>query len=364
MELPPEPVQTFFRETLLKWYDPEARPLPWKEERDPYLIWLSEIILQQTRVAQGKPYFERFKSRYPDIQALAAASEDEVMKLWEGLGYYRRARHLREAARQVVEDGGGNFPDTYSGIRALKGVGPYTAAAIASFAYDLPHAVVDGNVYRVLARFFGIELPVDSAAGKAFFQSLAEKLLDRDRPGLYNQAIMDFGATLCRPRSPLCAECPLSSACVAHGASRQHALPVKRPPAPKKERWFHYLDLRYDDFMFVRKRRGDDIWRDLYELPLVEWPEKGVDADTLFRSEAFRSWLGHSQYALRSILPSRKQVLSHQVIRAVFYRLELEEPPRPVHSGLEKVAPESLGRFAFPRLVDCYLRDNSLSLRL
>ncbi|HMX40236.1 MAG TPA: A/G-specific adenine glycosylase, partial [Saprospiraceae bacterium] len=227
-----------FRQALLRWAEVHPRPLPWKGQSDPYRIWLSEIILQQTRVEQGLPYYERFVAAYPSVRHLADAPEEELMKLWEGLGYYSRARNLHAAARHIAYGLGGNFPTDYAGLRQLRGVGDYTAAAIASFAYGLPHAVVDGNVYRVLARCFGIATPTATPAAKRQFADLAQRLLDPARPAAFNQAIMDFGATWCKPRQPRCADCPLSSRCVALATGQVASLPLKSGKAPKKERFF------------------------------------------------------------------------------------------------------------------------------
>ena len=226
---------------LLSWFAREGRDLPWRRTRDPYRIWLSEVILQQTRVAQGLEYYLRFTERFPDIAALAAAPEDEVLKLWQGLGYYSRARNLHAAARQVMSRFGGVFPATYGEVRALPGVGDYTAAAVCSIVYDAPCAVLDGNVYRVLARLFDIGIPIDTTAGKRTFAELAQLQLDTSRPGLYNQAIMDFGALQCTPAQPRCGDCPLAGRCLALAAGTVGVRPVKQGRAKVRDRWFNYL---------------------------------------------------------------------------------------------------------------------------
>lgn len=227
-----------FSRKLIDWYRENGRDLPWRRTKNPYLIWISEIILQQTRVVQGYDYYQRFVARFPDVFALAAADEDEVMKYWQGLGYYSRARNLHAAARRMAEAGG--FPVTYTGVRALKGVGEYTAAAICSFAYGMPYAVVDGNVYRVLSRWLGIDTPIDSAEGKKLFVRVADELLDRERPGLYNQAIMDFGALQCTPVAPDCLFCPLNDSCVARLKGIAGSLPVKQHKTKVTNRYFNY----------------------------------------------------------------------------------------------------------------------------
>ena len=229
-----------FAYKLLAWYHENRRILPWRDTHDPYIIWISEIILQQTRVVQGYDYFLRFMNRFPDVDALAAASEDEVLKCWQGLGYYSRARNLHAAARQIVEWGG--FPERYENIRQLKGVGDYTAAAIASFAFGLPHAVVDGNVYRVLSRYYGIEEPIDTGHGKKYFAAMAQELLPEGREAAdYNQAVMDFGAMQCVPKSPKCEDCPLVDGCAAFRDKKIQELPVKSRALTVTERYLHYM---------------------------------------------------------------------------------------------------------------------------
>ena len=246
---------------LLSWFAREGRDLPWRRTRDPYRIWLSEVILQQTRVAQGLEYYLRFTERFPDIAALAAAPEDEVLKLWQGLGYYSRARNLHAAARQVMSRFGGVFPATYGEVRALPGVGDYTAAAVCSIVYDAPCAVLDGNVYRVLARLFDIGIPIDTTAGKRTFAELAQLQLDTSRPGLYNQAIMDFGALQCTPAQPRCGDCPLAGRCLALAAGTVGVRPVKQGRAKVRDRWFNYLHVTCGGQTLLHRRGGGDLYR-------------------------------------------------------------------------------------------------------
>ena len=241
---------------LLEWYAREGRDLPWRRTRDPYRIWLSEVILQQTRVAQGMDYYLRFTQRWPEIGALAAATEDEVLKLWQGLGYYSRARNLHAAARTVAERFGGEFPKTYAGVRALPGVGDYTAAAVCSAAYDLPCAVLDGNVFRVLSRLFDVETPIDTTAGRKAFAELAQSQLDPAHPGLYNQAIMDFGALQCTPAQPRCGDCPLAELCLARAAGTVAERPVKQGRTKVSDRWFHYLHIVCGGKTLLARREG------------------------------------------------------------------------------------------------------------
>lgn len=321
----------FFREELLRWGEANRRNLPWVGERDPYKVWLSEILLQQTRVAQGLGYYARFVAQFPTVADLAAASEDDVFKLWEGLGYYTRARNLHAAARHIAYVLNGQFPDTYEGIRALKGVGDYTAAAIASFAFQLPHAALDGNMYRVLARFFGITTPVGSPAGKRTFSILAAKALDPDRPGAFNQSMMDFGATLCMPAKPLCGHCPLSAHCKALASQTVGDLPVKQAKAARKSRFFLYVVLRMGSKTFVRKRREKDIWQHLYEFPMIELealPDDSMKAMDIIRTNFFPE-AGRLNPTFHSMTGSFRQILTHQTVTAVFCSLEIPEKMLP-----------------------------------
>ncbi|TXB62013.1 A/G-specific adenine glycosylase [Phaeodactylibacter luteus] len=358
----------FFTERLAAWFAGNHRPLPWKGEQDPYRIWLSEIILQQTRVEQGMPYFERFCREFPTVADLAAAPEDAIMKAWEGLGYYSRARNLHAAAKYVAYERGGVFPATYEGIRQLKGVGPYTAAAIASFAYGLPYAVVDGNVYRVLSRFGGIAEPIDSAGGKKTFAQLAQRALEVAPlpPGSYNQAIMDFGATHCKPKAPFCTDCPLSRECSAFQKGKVGLLPVKEKKIKRKKRFFHYLVANYGAEVLIHKRTGRDIWQNLYEFPLLEWPEAAASEEQIRRSAPWATLIGDRGAVVRQVSPPQQQALTHQQIQAVFWEVEVEGPP-PAASELGpfiRAERKNLSKFAFPKIIDCYLGDNSLYLKL
>lgn len=334
---------------LIAWYDREGRDLPWRRTRDPYRIWLSEVILQQTRVAQGMDYWLRFTERFPDVGSLAAAKQDEVLKLWQGLGYYSRARNLHAAARQVVEQFGGEFPVRLGDVRSLRGVGDYTAAAICSAAYDAPCAVVDGNVYRVLSRLFDLDIPIDTTAGRRAFAELAQSQLDAARPGLYNQAIMDFGALSCTPAQPRCGECPLAGRCLALAAGTVAERPVKQGRTKVRDRWFNYLHVTAGGTTLLHRRGAGDIWEGLYEFPLIE-TEHAVEFAELAASEAFREVLGGTEWHLvRSVAMPRHQ-LSHQTLHAVFHRIE-------VMGGLDapSVPTASRGDYPLPRLIDRYL---------
>lgn len=342
---------------LHDWYARNHRVLPWRGITDAYRIWISEIILQQTRVVQGYAYYNRFVSRFPDVRALAATDDDEVMKLWQGLGYYSRARNLLAAARQVVERFGGEFPTTYEAIRSLPGIGDYTAAAIASFAYGLPHAVVDGNVYRVLARIYGIDTPIDTTEGKKLFAALADELLDRKDPGGYNQAMMEFGALYCVPRSPQCGGCIFADRCMALATGRVEELPVKQGRTVVKPRYFNYFYVRHGDYTWVRRREGRDIWRNLYELPLIETAEE-ASLDVLQQSEEWaRLFAGAGQVSVSAQVYACKHVLSHRVIHARFYVVETEQLP-PME-GYVRIAVEELGDYAVSRLTEGFLEKMS-----
>jgi A/G-specific adenine glycosylase len=356
-----------FLEGLQAWFAQNHRPLPWKGEKDPYLIWLSEIILQQTRVEQGMPYFERFRERFPQVQALADAEEDEVMKLWEGLGYYSRARNLHAAAKYIAYELEGRFPTRYEDILALKGVGPYTAAAIASFAYDLPTAVVDGNVYRILARFWGMDKPIDTTVGKKAFAQLAQRLIEATsvHPSQHNQAMMDFGAVHCKPKAPLCGQCPLQEHCVAFQQQRVDALPVKQKKLVKKRRYFHYLLLNQGGHVYIRKRTEKDIWRNLYEFPLLEADHVKLSPAELKQHECWKALTNSRPAEIEQVSPPRQQTLTHQYIQAVFWEVRVpEQAAAPDLDGLLKVERKNLSKFAFPKIIDWYLKDNSLYLSL
>lgn len=344
----------FFSKILLAWYEDYGRTLPWRDTRDPYLIWISEIILQQTRIVQGMSYYLRFVERFPDVYALAAADEDEVLKYWEGLGYYSRARNLHAAARDIVGRFAGHFPEEHKDVLSLKGIGEYTAAAICSFAWKQPYAVVDGNVYRVLSRFFGIEHPIDSHAGKKYFASLAQELLDSSNPDLYNQAIMDFGALQCVPKSPDCEKCPLCDRCVAYAQGEVSHFPVKTGKTEVKPRYFNYLCILHEDSLLLSQRKEKDIWQNLYEFPLIETPE-AFKPEELMRHESFKK-LFSLQDGFRLLRTDRmpKHQLSHRTIYACFYLLEVDHLT-PALKDYLPVKRNELHRYAFPRLISLYM---------
>jgi len=318
----------YFSAPLIEWYLISKRSLPWRDTRDPYLIWLSEVILQQTRVAQGLPYYEKFRIAYPSIKDLAVADEEEVLKLWQGLGYYSRARNLKKTAEIICKDYGGRFPETYKELLKLKGIGPYTAAAIASFAFKEKKAVVDGNVYRVLSRVFGIDEPINKSSGQKLFQELADSLIDSENPDLFNQGIMEFGATECTPTKPNCSGCIFNDRCVALATSKIDDLPVKLSKIKVRKRYLHYLMLldQHRNTRFV-KRPNDGIWAGLYEFPMIETSTSGEL--TVNEIEYF---LGQS--AAVTLLSADPMVhkLSHRHLEVRVYRVEVEDLFEPVVS--------------------------------
>lgn len=352
----------YFVKQLLKWnHLYNKREMPWKGEKDPYKIWLSEIILQQTRVEQGLDYYHRFVAAFPDIHQLAKAPEERVFKLWEGLGYYTRCKNLIATAKNISQNLKGKFPDTYETILELKGIGPYTAAAISSFAFNLQHAVVDGNVFRVLARYFGISTAIDTTEGKKYFTELANELLDKKLPGEYNQALMDFGATICKPQVPLCTDCLLKKNCAAFLNNATSNYPVKEKTITKKTRWLYYLVAEYKGSVLVRKRGAKDIWENLYEFILSEQNEP-ADADKILNQLLPVSNKSKKNYTIEHISAIYKQQLTHQTIYGQLIKINLTGSVR--ISGYEKVKSSSLKLLPFPKFISNYLKDKSVSLNL
>ena len=324
--------KTSFSSALLRWFAQHGRELPWRGIDDPYGIWVSEVILQQTRIDQGRDYWLRFMQRFPSVEALAAASEDEVLRLWQGLGYYSRARNMHAAARQIVEQGG--FPCNIEGLRALKGVGDYTAAAVGSMAFGLHAAAVDGNVYRVLARHFGIDVPINTTRGKHTFEALAAELLPQGQASAFNQAMMDFGATWCTPRSPRCLDCPVDETCEALRTGRVSQLPVKEKKLKVQQRRFTYIYVRHQGMTALRRRPAGGIWQGLWEPLLVEdgpLPDLGC--------------------TLTLLASGVKHVLTHRVLLADFYLAEPAVRPA-LPDGYRWVKEASVGDYALPRLVE------------
>lgn len=337
---------------LLQWFQENGRDLPWRQTRDPYAIWLSEIILQQTQVKQGWEYWERFMRRWPTVEALAAATEDEVLREWQGLGYYSRARNLHYAARQIVARG--SFPNTIEDIKKLKGVGDYTAAAIGSIAFNLPVAVVDGNVYRVLSRYFGIDTPINTTEGKKLFATLAQEqllpALNREGmgAGLYNQAIMDFGAIQCTPKSPKCDDCPLMESCEAFRTNRIQELPVKLKTLKIRERHLIFIYIRYKGQTAIHRRGAGDIWQGLYEPLSIDGGQLTVD-----------NWAAQNNYPLSTancqlLRKNVRHVLTHRILYADFYLWEPDEQPS-LPSDYIWIPESDIDNYALPRLIEVLL---------
>ena len=342
-------MQSAISKTLIEWYKKNKRDLPWRNTTDAYTIWISEIILQQTRVAQGLNYFERFIRRFPDVQSLAAAREEEVLRYWQGLGYYSRARNLHAAAKEVLEQFNGTFPNRYEDVRSLKGIGDYTAAAICSFAYRQPYAVLDGNVYRVLSRLLSIETAIDTPTGKRHFQEAAYSLLDEKEPDIYNQAIMEFGALQCTPQQPQCLSCPLAGNCLAHGKGIEKSLPRKQGKTSVKERFFNYFYIQNKGSIWIHKRTGNDIWKNLFELPLIE-TDKRLSLEELQQTKAYRElFAGIQRIGMSSSVFEAKHILSHRIIYASFYTIEIDTPGSGL-SGYRQIAASEIDDFAVSRL--------------
>ncbi|MCP9198927.1 A/G-specific adenine glycosylase [Gramella sp. GC03-9] len=341
-----------FSNRLKHWYLQNKRDLPWRKAHEPYQIWLSEIILQQTRVEQGLPYYERFILAYPEVEDLAAAPQDEVLKLWQGLGYYSRARNLHETAKYVVKELGGKFPDTYKGLVQLKGVGDYTASAIASICFDEPVAVVDGNVYRVLSRVFGIDTPINSTAGKKEFKALAEELLDKEDPSTFNQALMEFGALHCKPQNPACEVCPFNDQCLALKENRVKELPVKLKKTKVRKRYFNYLVFDLDEEKTIlEQRKGKGIWNGLYQFPLVE-TDSLVEQEQLVKTEAFETHLNGGKFSVE-LYNSEPVVhkLSHQHLFTRFWVVQADA----AHSN--SIALAGIKEYPVPVLIENFLKD-------
>lgn len=322
--------------------------MPWKGEKDAYKVWLSEIILQQTRVEQGLEYYNRFILTFPTIAHLAQAPEEQVFKLWEGLGYYTRCRNLIATAKYINDELGGEFPSDYDQILQLKGIGSYTAAAISSFAFDLPHAVVDGNVQRVISRYFAISTPIDSSKGRKLYHMLANALLDRQQPAIFNQAIMDFGATVCKPQQPLCSECIMATECEAYRHNLVSQLPVKEKKLIKKHRYLHYFIIESGQGVFIRKRTSKDIWQNLHEFFLIESGQEIKDP-----TEQLTSILG-TGYSLSNEVHGFRQLLTHQVIHGKFFHVTVDETVN--IAGYSLVSRSQIGSIAFPQIINQYLQ--------
>ncbi|MCC9168283.1 A/G-specific adenine glycosylase [Pontibacter harenae] len=357
---------SFYSGTLIDWYERHKRSLPWRETTNPYHIWLSEVILQQTRVAQGMPYYLKFVEAYPTVQDLAAAPEDEVMRLWQGLGYYSRARNMHFTAKQVVNEHRGSFPETAQELLKLKGIGSYTAAAIASFAFKEKVAVLDGNVFRVLARVFGVTEDTAAPASRKVFQSLANTLVPATSPDTFNQAIMEFGAIQCTPLMPDCMFCPLQQTCFAFNNGMVQELPVKSKAKAAKPRFFHYFVFKWQDQYYLRKRLAGDIWQGLYDFYLYESNSKSLNEDGLLQ-ELQQAGIPVSEAQIQTPTKEYKHVLSHQKIMAKFYLIKLknrlkDEVAQEARLGL--YSKEEVENLPKSILINSYLKDARILVNL
>ena len=344
-----------FCKNLLAWYDVNKRELPWRETKDPYVIWISEIILQQTRVDQGLPYFYKFIDAFPSIVDLANAKNEDVLKVWQGLGYYSRARNLHFTAKHIIEKYNGVFPSTYKEILSLKGVGIYTASAISSFAFNLPFPVVDGNVVRVLSRVFGIEIPFESAAGKKQFYSLANKLIDKRKHSKYNQAIMDFGATCCTPKLPKCDNCPFILRCNAYITNNINNLPAKTKKIKQTTRYLHYFIINDKDRLVLSKI-NNGIWNGMYQFPFIEL-EKKINQSELFETLNWKNFFLGYKYEVLSSSDEYNHKLSHQRINSVFWFVNIDNFN---NNKFKYFSKHEIRKLPIPRLIDKFMNDYKL----
>lgn len=345
----------YLQETLLNWFAENRRNLPWRDHPTPYQVWISEVILQQTRVSQGYDYYLRFVEKWPTVADLAAATEEEVLKMWQGLGYYSRARNLHQCAQQVVEQYDGEFPVDYNKLLKLKGIGAYTAAAIASIAFNLPHAVVDGNVYRVLSRLFDIDTPININDGQTLFAKIADEQLNRERPGLHNQALMEFGALHCTPQNPNCLLCPLQAQCLAFERQTVMQRPVKVQKLTVKTRYLNYLVIRVNDSIYLRKRSDKGIWRNLYDFPCIE-SDQPMTVEEVISSEAFQQLIDGKPFTVTKTSPVITHKLTHRTLLAQFIEIKVsQELLRIETKGLLLTPERDLGNYPIPRLIDLYL---------
>jgi A/G-specific adenine glycosylase len=346
----------YFSDKIVKWYQINKRNLPWRQTKDPYKIWLSEIILQQTRVTQGLPYYERFVQKYPTVQSLAKANEQDVLRLWQGLGYYSRARNLHKCANVVSENHNGNFPVVYDELLLLPGIGEYTAAAVASISGGKPVAVVDGNVFRVLSRIFGIEAAINSPEGKKKFTMLANTLIDDRQPDVHNQAVMEFGALFCTPKNPKCGECTFQKSCFAFSKNLQAELPVKLKLKASRKRYFYYVVLEQDNRLAMRKREGKDIWEGLFDFHLIE-KKRPVKTDKLIQEEDFKTLIKKKEEV--RISGEYKHILSHQTIFSTFIIVKSKKQRRLKKNG-SFYSLKQISELPKPVLISRFLNDHYL----
>jgi A/G-specific adenine glycosylase len=342
---------------LIAWYHQNKRDLPWRNTQDPYKIWLSEIILQQTRVEQGTPYYLHFIETYPTVFDLANAPEAQVLRSWQGLGYYSRARNLHFAAKEVLAKHKGQFPNNYETLIQLKGVGEYTAAAIASFAFGEAKAVVDGNVFRVLARLFNIATPINTGAGKKEFTVLANQLIDPKNPALFNQAIMEFGAMQCKPK-PICETCPFQQMCSAYEKQNIDQLPVKNNKLKIRARYFHYLHIEHEGGLYINRRIGKDIWQHLYEMPLIETVSE-LPENEMMQNAEWQNIFADATITIQHISTKFKHVLTHQHIYAKFWKINVSPEWHKNQAFYQYIKDDELKIYPIPRLIEQYFQKNT-----
>lgn len=352
-----------FSAKLQKWYNKYQRNLPWRSTNNPYKIWLSEIILQQTRVEQGLSYYKKFVHNYPTVDSLATASEQSILKDWQGLGYYSRARNLHAAAKLIHYELDGNFPTTFHEIKKLKGVGDYTASAIASFAFNEAKAVLDGNVFRVLSRLSGSAIPIDSSHGKKKFQDLADQLLDKKNPANHNQAIMEFGAIQCLPKNPACARCIFQSDCVAFKLGKQKQLPFKAKKTKQRKRHFNYLVIEFNNEILINQRKGTGIWQNMYDFPLIE-SDLQLNTKKVEQHPELKKLAGNQQLLISSVSEERKHILSHQIILATFYHVKIDSKLSIEKDSLKWINKSEIPNFPIPKLIENYLVEETNLLSL
>jgi len=343
-----------FKLVIIKWYNQNKRDLPWRNTDNPYHIWVSEIILQQTRVAQGLDYYYRFINTFPTIKDLADADLDKVMKVWQGLGYYSRARNMHSAAKQIMSDYNGKLPTTYAELLKIKGLGPYSAGAVASFAFKEAVPAIDGNVYRVLSRIYGVFASTETSGGKKEFFDLTMELIDEKQPNTFNQALLDFGALQCVPRSPNCGICPFDTICYAYRNNLINQLPVKGKKIATRDRFLNYIVIRCKGSTFIQRREGGDIWNSLYQFPLIE-TSKSIDIEQLILEPAWKEIFGKVEVRVLYASNPIKHPLSHQTLYTKFVIVEIEKATYYLKSNYNKIPIPDIQEYSVPRVIDSFL---------
>ncbi|MBN1184402.1 MAG: A/G-specific adenine glycosylase [Bacteroidales bacterium] len=344
---------------LIKWYENNKRELPWRQTKNPYFIWISEIILQQTRVIQGTDYYLNFIEKFPDVKSLALAKEDEVLSIWQGLGYYSRARNLHTAAKQIYFNLNGTFPSDYDELLKIKGIGPYTAAAIASLVYNKKVPAIDGNVYRVLSRLFGLLIPIDTAKAKKAYREAALELIDNKKPGTSNQAFIELGAMICTPFNPKCNKCPISDYCYAYSNNKVTKFPPKKKVTKTRDRYFYYLYIIYKNKIAIRKRTENDIWKSLYEFPLIE-TQASQPIEDLMKNPEWAKLFKERNITITQVSKTVKHILSHQIIYGLFIHIRIDDTTLKTPKDWIFISPTEISKYAFPVLITKHLKSEAL----